>query len=128
MDNYSAIVSLLMIAALVGVFMLGVGITGMSISTDDVTVRPLCLADYDCSEGNVCCYFYAKQSGVCDKADMCAKISAMTSNTDSTGAIKATPSRATVIIEFAAGLMIIIFSLLLTYKYIVLESDKDTPH
>ena len=127
MDNYYTIVFLLMITALVGVFMMGSGITGMSISTADLGIQPLCLNDTDCGQGYVCCNFYAKDSGVCDKADMCAKISGMTMNTiTQNGIIKAPPSPTTNIIEFAAGLLIIIVSLLLTYKYIGLEEKKNT--
>lgn len=74
MDN-KIIVSTVFLA-LLGVFFLGDGLTGMSIASD--TVRELCESDAECAAPDVCCLFSGKDAGVCNDAGMCESIALLT--------------------------------------------------
>ena len=78
MANYYLAITLLIIATLIGAFMIGGGMTGMSISINDVGVKKLCIDSSDCTPQEACCLFSGKASGVCDVASNCEQISALT--------------------------------------------------
>ena len=78
MKTERLVIVLLIIIGLIGISILGSGITGMV--TFDETVKKLCSSSEECDENEVCCLFYGEDSGVCQKEELCTSIREITRN------------------------------------------------
>jgi hypothetical protein len=76
-DTEKFFVLAILLLGLFGIILLGIGVTGNVIS-GEYTLGDVCSSDSDCQNGNICCIFYNKESGVCQTADMCETVSKIT--------------------------------------------------
>lgn len=76
--NEKAVFVFMSVLAIIGLGMIGDGINGMVIS--DPYTKELCSIWSECNSPEVCCFFYDKTEGVCNKASMCENIYNITKN------------------------------------------------
>jgi len=74
LGNYAVLMVVFLL--ILGLAMLGVGITGKVFM--DENVKDLCESNGDCTGGEICCLFYNKEQGICYSPDMCDSITQLT--------------------------------------------------
>ncbi len=107
---------------------IGKGITGMVIMGDNI--KPLCTQDSECENEEVCCYFYAETSGVCNIGDLCDDIIEITKNneyydSDLHEQVKKSKEKQSTFFQVFMGIIMLLFAIFLFY--IVLHDEDDEP-
>ncbi|MFH1638020.1 MAG: hypothetical protein ABIB71_06350 [Candidatus Woesearchaeota archaeon] len=118
------ILVLIALIGLLGIALLGKGITGMiALDPDDPTLKELCSLDNDCKSPDVCCLFYKQDTGICHSSGMCSAILALTENEvgNRVGAlvpVMEDDKKEGNLLALAFGGLIVILTGLLAYYYI----------
>jgi len=68
----NSIIALLITLAMIGILLLGNGITGLVVFGEDT--KETCSSENLCTAPEVCCKFYEQEAGVCHTEDMCPRI------------------------------------------------------
>jgi len=124
MKTLNLIISLLILAAIIGIFAIGIGITGKSIQESQY-LKTLCTIDNDCVKPEVCCIFYNKQAGVCDSESMCSTILEITKNSSNNNPIIIDEKPNMNIYNSYSFIGIILLIIIVAYFIYVYNSRKD---
>ena len=122
--NENTFATLITIFAILGLFFIADGITGM-VAFDQYT-RALCETDKDCTAPEVCCSFYQEKSGVCNDPKMCNSIYALRGEAKADTVIISVSNDKNYVstIQFVIGLLMVIMIGCMLHQFNKQHSSK----
>lgn len=78
MKKEEVIYFFLLLIAVIGLVMVGFGYYGLT--DQESTFKRVCTSSDKCNIGDVCCFFYEENKGICNKKEMCEDIMEISKN------------------------------------------------